>query len=347
MNYFNYILTLCVGCYIISCDSGTPNIKPSVKFDKGDKIFHLGEEALFSVNAQNLDSLHYIFQGQKFSTLNGDNLKLSLDKAKLGEHKLEIITFFQEESTTIAEKILILNNVAPKLLGYKIVNEYPHNEKDYTQGLEYHNGKLYESAGKYGESRLLEKELVTGATVKTHRLSDAFFAEGITIVNDKIHQLTWKGDLGFTYNLSDFKQTGTFSYQSSKQGWGLCYDGKNTIYKSDGSTKIWLLDALTLAEKGFIEIGTNKALKSRFNELEWIEGKIYANTWQKDSIAIINPENGAIDALINLNGIREKVGVAPEDNDKVLNGIAYDKDTKKLYITGKYWNKLFQIEVVD
>jgi len=132
----------------------------------------------------------------------------------------------------------------------------------------------------------------------------------------------------------------------SKQGWGLCYDGKNTIYKSDGTTKIWKLNAQTLKEEGFIQITTDKALKSKFNELEWVEGKIYANTWHKDSIAIINPESGAIESIINLKGIREKVGVDAKNKDKVLNGIAYKAETKQLYITGKYWSKIFEIEVV-
>lgn len=333
---------------IVACGEDTSTDNAKFKFEKTSREFKLKEVIRFSVfleGERNIDSISYSFQNQ-FKTIKDNQVSITLNNALLGKHTLKATYYEAGKSNTFKTTLTILNDKAPKILDYKIIAEYPHNISDYTQGLEFKNNKLFESAGKYGESRLLEKELETGKTIKEHKLSNTFFAEGLTIVNNKIHQLTWKGEMGFTYDINNFSVLDTFAYKNSKQGWGLCYDGNKTIYKSDGSTKIWKLNSDTLEEEGYIQIATNKALKSRFNELEWVDGKIYANTWQKDSIAIINPDNGAIEAIINLNGIREKVEVSSQDNDKVLNGIAYDKLNQKLYITGKYWNKLFEIELV-
>jgi len=319
-----------------------------IKFANASKAYSLGEEVKVTVSThgkEKINAVEYNLQGKSVK-IEGGEITIPLNKVLLGKHKLQIKTYLGDEVQVFNPEIMILNNKPPEVLGYKIINTFPHSTKDYTQGLEFKGDRLYESAGKTGESRLLEKELKTGKTIREHKLADSFFGEGLTIVGSKIHQLTWRGDVGFTYNLSDFKTLGTFAYNQSKQGWGLCYDGKNTIYKSDGTTRIWKLNAETLKEEGFIQITTNKALKSRFNELEWINGKIYANTWKKDSIAIINPENGAIEAIINLTGIRKEVGVPANNDDKVLNGIAYKKVTQQLFVTGKYWNKLFEIEVV-
>lgn len=331
-----------------SCGDEKSNNVASFKFQNASKSYKLGETINFSAEENGggkIDSLKYTFQSNS-KVVTGKQASISLNNVLLGKHNLTIAYFVEGVSNTYSSEITILNNAAPRVYGFEILNEYPHNTTDYTQGLEFDEGKLYESAGKYGESRLLQKELETGAVLKEHKLSNTFFAEGLTVVDDKIHQLTWKGDMGFTYNLNDFKTIGTFAYKQSKQGWGLCYDGNKTIYKSDGTTRIWKLNSETLEEEGFIQITTNKSLKSRFNELEWVDGKIYANTWQKDSIAIINPENGAIEAIIDLNGIRKKVNVNKQDNDKVLNGIAYNEKDNKLYITGKYWSKLFEIKVI-
>ena len=333
---------------IIACKENSTTVNAVFKFEKSDKEFKLNDVIRFSVSTaagQNIDSIRYNFQ-DKSKTVIGNQASISLKNVLLGKHDLKINYFSQGESKEYKTNVTVLNDKSPVVLGYKIVTSYPHSTSDYTQGLEFNNDKLYESAGKYGESRLLQKDLVTGKAILEHQLSNDFFAEGLTIVGNKIHQLTWKGDMGYSYDITNFKVLGTFAYNKSKQGWGLCYDDEKTIYKSDGTTKIWKLNSETLKEEGFIQITTNKALKSKFNELEWIDGKIYANTWQKDSIAIINPENGAIEAIINLSGIREKVGVSSSDKDKVLNGIAYNNKNRKLYITGKYWDKLFEIELV-
>jgi len=342
------ILTLCVlVMQLIYC--GKEENKFSLKLDKSKGSYQLGDKLNATVSEatnKKIDSLEYSFQDEKKLVI-ANTIHLDLKESLLGNHILRVTIYVEGESKIITKKVTVLNNKAPSVYGYRILKTFPHNTKHYTQGLEFKGDQLFESAGKTSESMLLEKELETGKTLKEHKLAETFFAEGLTIVGNKIHQLTWKSDLGFTYDLLDFKALGTFAYNQSKEGWGLCYDGKNTIYKSDGTTKIWKLNAETLEEEGFIQVTTNKALKSKFNELEWVDGKIYANTWQKDSIAIINPENGAIEAIINLKGIRKEVSVTTDNNDKVLNGIAYKSNTKQLYITGKYWNKLFEIEILN
>ncbi len=343
MKFSKIYLLLLVTAVITSCGSKKSEINFSLNSDK--KVYHLGESIKLlpkSLSGEKIESISYTFQNKEISSVNEIVLKNHL----LGEHTIKATIKSDGVVENVFTKITVLNDKAPKVYSYNILNTYPHNEDHYTQGLEFVNDNLYESAGRNGESKLLLKDLKTGDTKKEHNLADTFFAEGLTIVGTKIHQLTWKGNVGFTYDLNTFEEQGTFAYNQSKEGWGLCHSDKY-IYKSDGSTKIWKLNKDTLAEEGYIQIATNKALKSRFNELEWVNGKIYANTWQKDGIAIINPDNGAIEGIINLKGIREKVGVAADDINKVLNGIAYKEESKQLFITGKYWNSLFEIEIIN
>ena len=145
--------------------------------------------------------------------------------------------------------------------------------------------------------------------------------------------------------MEKFEKEGTFTYGESKEGWGLCNDGK-TVYKSDGSTKIWLLNPENLTETGHIEVADNKALRSKYNELEWVNGKIYGNTYQNDGISIIDPETGAIEAVIDLRTLKTQVQTGLKEKDEVLNGIAYNPERNTLFVTGKHWNTLFEIKVV-
>ena len=272
----------------------------------------------------------------------------TLDTEKLGKRILKAQVFYNGNIDTVTKKVTILNDKSPKIYSYQIIAEYPHDNKAYTQGLEFVGDTLYENTGKHGKSSLRKVNYQTGEVLQKEDLSENYFGEGITILNDKIYQLTWLAKQGFIYDLKTLKNVGSFAYNQSKEGWGLCNNGK-VIFKSDGTEKIWLLDPKTLAEKEYIQVATNKRVKSRFNELEWVEGKIYANTYQKDGIAIINPKNGALEGVINLKGLRSKATPAgkEDDADYVLNGIAYKPDTKQLFVTGKYWNKLFEIKITE
>ena len=184
----------------------------------------------------------------------------------------------------------------------------------------------------------------TGEVLQKVSLPDQYFGEGLTILNNKIYQLTWRENTGFIYNLKTMEQTGTFVYGESKEGWGLCHDAEKNIYKSDGTDRIWTLNSNTLAEKDYIEIFTNTSKISSVNELEWVDGKIYANVYQQGSIAIIDPSNGAVEGVIDLTDLKDKVTQHPKLD--VLNGIAYNGEPNILYITGKNWDKLFKIEIL-
>jgi len=346
MKLFKYIL-LFTSLVITSC--GSKKNKLNFKLESDKQTYQLGETvtitpALLSENS--IETISYSFQEKKLEANTENKLVVPLNKHLLGKHTINATITSNGNTENIETNITILNNTAPKVYNYEIVNTYPHNETYFTQGLEFVGDTLYESAGQRKKSKLAKVDYKTGKILKEHSLKDNYFAEGLTVIDDKIIQLTWTSNIGFIYDLKTFTEKGTFAYNQSKEGWGLCHNDKY-IFKSDGSTKIWKLNAKTLAEEGFIQVATNKALKSRFNELEWVNGKIYANTWQKDGIAIINPNNGAIEGIINLKGIRNKLNISSDDDSRVLNGIAYKKETDQLFVTGKYWKSLFEIKVTD
>ncbi|GAA4271455.1 glutaminyl-peptide cyclotransferase [Aquimarina gracilis] len=348
MNIRNSFVIIILSTLLFSCGSNQSKKKKyfSIVTENNQTIFKLGETIKASIkNNQNLkiDSVAYILNNKRIRANDKFVYNEKIDNEKLGTHILTAQVFYDGNIDTITKKIVFLNNVAPKLYKYKIVAEYPHDRNAFTQGLEFYGDTLYESTGHKGKSTLRKINYKTGEILIKKDIPKQFFAEGITILDNKIFQLTWQSKEGFIYDLSTLEKIGGFAYNNSKEGWGLCNDGKH-IYKSDGTKKIWTLDATTLAEKDYIEVTTNKGVKSKFNELEWVEGKIYANTWQKDGIAIINPKNGALEAVIDLSGLRNKV--SRHDDLDVLNGIAYKADTKQLFVTGKNWNKLFEIEIV-
>jgi len=166
----------------------------------------------------------------------------------------------------------------------------------------------------------------------------------MTIMKDKIYQLTWRKKIGFIYNLETFELERTFDYDQSKEGWGLTNNTEKLI-KTDGSERMWFLNAETQEEESFIETYTNKRKAEKLNELEFVKGKIYANIWQQNSILVVEPSTGAIEAIVNLKGLQSKAGQQGEDN--VLNGIAYDAENDRLFVTGKNWNKVFEIKLIE
>lgn len=305
----------------------------------------------FSVSIHNkknttIDSVAYYLNSERINTSEGTSGNtISLKNQKLGNRSLIAKIYSEGDTYEISKKVTVLSSITPKLYTYTILEEYPHDSEAYTQGLEFSNDTLYESTGQYKNSTLRKTDYKTGEVFNNIPLADAYFGEGLTILNDKIYQLTWREKTGFIYDLNTLKKTGSFVYGKSLEGWGLCQDGKS-IYKSDGTQKIWKLNANTLAEEDYIEIYTNTSKIKSVNELEWVDGKIYANIYLKDAIAIVDPNNGAVEGVIDLTTLKNKVTVTnPED--EVLNGIAYKGEPNILYITGKNWNKLFKIEILE
>jgi len=223
---------------------------------------------------------------------------------------------------------------------YKIVNTYAHDRNAFTQGLAFDNGFLYEGTGQYGNSSLRKVDLATGDILQTRRLPADYFGEGITVYDDIIVQLTWKSHMGFLYDKNSFNLLRQFSYPT--EGWGIAYDGERLIM-SDGTSRLHFLNPETLETTGYIEVSDNNKPVSRLNELEYVNGKIYANVWRTDRIAVIEPRDGRVTAWIDLSGLLRTQDYSGRVD--VLNGIAYNEQADRLFVTGKLWPFLFEIKL--
>jgi glutamine cyclotransferase len=211
----------------------------------------------------------------------------------------------------------------------------------FTEGFEFYRDTLIESTGQKGASHFRKYDYITGKVHKQVNMDSQYFGEGITVINNKIYQLTWQSNVGFIYDANTLKQIKTFPYDKPIEGWGMTNDGKH-IYQSDGTEKIWKMNPETQKMEDYINVYTNTNKIKSINELEWIDGKIYGNIWQKDAIAVINPITGAVEGVLNLAGLRSKIKFAGAE---VLNGIAYNPKTKTIFVTGKNWDKMFEIRV--
>lgn len=268
----------------------------------------------------------------------------SLNKfEKLGKHTLKAVSVKSDGvEGTYYKTFEVLSDVVPEKYGYELVNSYPHNESSYTEGLEFHDGFLYESTGENGKSMLLKNNLKTGKSVQSIKLADKYFGEGITILNNRIFQVTYKTKIGFVYNIENMAVIDSFHFES-EQGWGMTNDGQNLIM-GDGTNILTYLDPVNYQPVKKIQVYDDKNPVVYLNELEYSEGYIYANVWTTNLIVKIDPKTGKVISKIDLDGIlilsnQEK----PVD---VLNGIAIDPLTKKMYITGKYYSKIFEIKPV-
>jgi glutamine cyclotransferase len=234
---------------------------------------------------------------------------------------------------TVPFLALLLGSVA------KIVHTYPHDPEAFTQGLLYADGFLYEATGLEGRSSLRKVELATGKVLQRLDLPGAYFGEGLALWKDKLIQLTWKSKIGFVYDRATFRQLRTFTY--SREGWGITQDGKRLIM-SDGSSTLYFWDPETFKEIGHLDVTDKGRPVPELNELEYIRGEIYANVWQTERIARISPSTGQVLGWIDLKGL---LTPAERRRTDVLNGIAYDAKQNRLFVTGKLWPKLFQIQM--
>lgn len=222
----------------------------------------------------------------------------------------------------------------------RIVKQYPHDVSSYTQGLFFHNGELYESTGEYGSSTLRKVDLQTGKALRKLNFGSKYFIEGSSILGDKLYVLTWTNKLLFVYDAETLEYKQSFSYP--REGWGMTTEGKHLIV-SDGSDKIWFLDS-NLKTIKTLNVTINGRPLRLLNELEWIDGRIWANIYTTDRIAIINPDNGIVEGLIDCSGLLPKSMRTPDTD--VLNGIAKNPKDGKIYLTGKNWPRMFEVELV-
>jgi glutamine cyclotransferase len=228
----------------------------------------------------------------------------------------------------------------PQEYTFAIVRVFPDDTSAFTQGLAYRDGFLYEGTGLNGRSSLRKVRLETGEIVQHADLGAEFFGEGITLVKDKVIQLTWKSETGFVYDLNDFRLLRQFSY--SGEGWGLATDGRE-VFMSDGTSEIRVLDAQTLQEKRRFRVHDGFTAVDRLNELEFVEGQIFANVWGSDRVARISPKTGEVLGWIDLTGLLSPIYRL--GSDAVLNGIAYDPVRKRLFVTGKLWPRVFEVRL--
>ncbi len=352
MTLFKQLCLFILATFIISCgsDSTEESANFSLELASNKTEFQLGESIQAHVTApggDKIESVVFFLGDQKLTETQNGDLNYTFQNEKLGKWDLRAQITSEGKTSEVFQPVTLFNNTPPATYTYEIVNTYPHNPEAYTQGLEFYRDTLFESTGHYGKSTLKKVNLETGEAYKEIEIPQKYFAEGITILNDKIYQLTWKEKVGFIYDVDTFEMLDQFAYNESKEGWGLTNDGQR-LYKSDGSEKIWFLNPETLAEEDYIQTVTHRTVATQLNELEWVEGKIYANTYQKNGVAIINPKNGAIEGLINFEGLKDKIGNAAglDPLNDVLNGIAYDPNSKKLYVTGKDWDTLFEVKII-
>jgi len=328
-----------ISSFLFSC-------KTDYKFTlNSPKKITIDQELIISLEEKNnlpYDSVVYKIDGKRIGE-NSPSLHYNIEKYSLGKHLISAEVSFEGKKKKFNQEVFFLSDKAPVIFDFKVIETYPHDPEAFTQGLEFKDGYLYESTGQYQGSTLRKVNLETGEVIKKIDLGDDYFGEGLSIFNDQIFVLTWRAKKGFIYDLETFDKKGEFNYGQSKEGWGLTHSDKELI-KSDGTEYLWFLDSNNQNELRNIQAYTNKRKAEKLNELEWVEGLIYANLWQKDSILIIDPNNGAIVGIADLSALKKRIK-SNGDADQVLNGIAYDSGNKRLFVTGKNWNKLFEIKL--
>jgi glutamine cyclotransferase len=265
---------------------------------------------------------------------------ISTDGEKTGRSGLRVRIFMKGGlSENQSQQITFLSDLSPVEYSYRVIGEYPHDPEAYTQGLEYVDGWLYEGTGNRGTSSLRRVNLSTGEVVQIRNLDQSLFGEGITVFGNRIYQVTYTSQVGFIYDKSSFEEIQKIYYQN-REGWGLTNNGKELIM-SDGTHILYFLDPEMFTVNRQIEVFHDAGPAQSLNELEYINGKIWANRYYTDEIVIIDPETGKVEGRINLKGILKTRDRKP--NTDVLNGIAWDEQNERIFVTGKYWPKLFEI----
>ncbi len=344
-----FVLTVFMNCAQSNSHSRSP--VSSIQLDPSKKSFKLGE--VLKINIQTklkqglLEKVEISLDGKIIQTskdLTNSIIIKTLDWG-VGKHIVKVSAIKTDGvSGDNYEEIFVTSDTKPIQYSYQIIAEYPHNPSHFIQGLEFYENKLYEGTGQEGTSGIYLLNLQTGKTIKEHKLDDQYFGEGITILNNKIFQLTYKNQIGFVYDLNTFDLLNTWKYKS-KEGWGLTNDGHSLIM-SDGSENIYFINPDTYQEERKIQVCNDYDLVKNLNELEYIKGEIWANIWTTNTIVIIDPKSGKIIGEINLSGLSGTILQSQREQIDVLNGIAWNPVTDKIYVTGKLWPKIFEIKLI-
>ena len=351
-SFYPYVLIFCLLSTFFSCSNKSVQSRKPVSAitilpSKNNYVF--GEKVTVNVSTKvnngKIQNVKVYYENQLIKESSELDFSTEVTINALGENHLRVVatkTDGVENTRTIP--FPVVSDIVPKKYTYRVVNTFPHLRTSYTQGLEYHNGFLYEGTGLYGESKLMKINLSTGNAIQTHHLEDIYFGEGITILNNKIYQITYREQKGFVYNFADFAPVDSFSY-ASKEGWGLTNDGTNLIM-SDGTNALIWLDPNDFSVIKTVKVANHIGEVHNINELEYIDGKILANIYTTELIVEIDVETGKVLSEINLSGILNMYRNPSEPVD-YMNGIAYDKANDRLFITGKWWPRLFEIKLVE
>ncbi|WP_205600197.1 MULTISPECIES: glutaminyl-peptide cyclotransferase [Sphingobacterium] len=333
------------------------SIEPSFKIDtRGVKQkYSPGEEINLQITTGmdlSIDSVRYWINDLEIKKSIGNTLvthKFTSEPFGLQSFKACVYNEDGVAETTLSVNLLPKN--PPKNLKYQIVSTYPHDIRAYTQGLEFIGDQLMEStgnglgeSGKKGRSSIRIVNPKTGIPTNIVELNDEIFGEGATILNGNIYQLTYKHNLAYVYDAKTLKQIKTLPYFQPMEGWGLTNDGKY-LYMSDGSEKIYLLEPSTFSKVNYINVASDQELVSGTNEMEWVKGKIYANFYMENVVGVINPQDGTLESILDLSDLRGRV--SPHIDLDVLNGIAFDSRNGTFFVTGKNWDKMFEIKIVE
>ncbi|NRS88796.1 glutamine cyclotransferase [Flavobacterium sp. 7E] len=349
MKKYNFLSIILLGITLSNCGDTKKGENSLFTFNKSEfKEKYVSDDvlklAVLNPNSKEIDSIIYYVNDKKVGSAKAaDQFTFALTDQKLGYQNLKALVYYDGENSEATARVELVSKVQPKLLKYKVLNTYPHDTLSFTEGLEFYKDTLYEGTGQKGTSYLRKYDYKTGKVFKQVDLDAKYFGEGITVVNGRLYQLTWQEKTGFIYNPNTLKLEKTFAFTKDIEGWGMTNDGKN-IYQSDGTEKIWTTNPDNQQMLDYINVYSGNTKIKAINELEWIDGKIYANVWQKDAIAVVNPKDGTVEGIIDLSGLRK---IVKNSAAEVLNGIAYNPKTKTIFVTGKNWDKMFEITVSE
>ena len=349
MKVYNLFITTFLALNMAGCGDSQSEKESYFSFDESaiKSLYSTKDKVDFTLvnnNNKSIDSIVYFANNERVSSVKGNGkLALDLSGKKLGYQNIKALVYFEGDTISIQTRVEVAAANAPKLLKYTVITIYDHDANAFTQGYEFYNDTLIESTGREGTSYVAKTDYKTGKLYKKTDLNRQYFGEGITVLKDKIYQLTWQNAEGFIYDAKTLKLIKSFQYDKKIEGWGLTNDGKY-LYQSDGTEKIWKMDPENQKLLDYVNVYTNDSKIKSVNEIEWINGKIYGNIWQRDAIAVINPQTGAVEAVLDLTALRAKV-TNPEA--EVLNGIAFRKTSNTIFVTGKNWNKSFEIKVTE
>lgn len=295
------------------------------------------------------DSIVYLVDSTRFASKKDSSAaSLKTDSISLGPRSITAKLYQGGKSQDVSTNIVLLAAKAPELYTYKVEKVYPHDTSSYTEGLLYQDRYLYESTGTKGQSTLRKVNLETGKAVQVAKLDSQYFGEGSAIIGSKILMLTWKDPkVALVYDKNTFKLLSTQPNNVGVEGWGVTNDGTK-LYMDDSTNRIWFLDKNTYQQKGFIDVYDDKGPVQEVNELEYVDGKLYANVYTTDNILVIDPKTGAVLQKIDMSNLwpTSQRPADYDDNNNVLNGIAWDAQGKRMFVTGKKWPHLYQVKFV-